>query len=299
MSEVNQVNVFQIFGVYFANCYWNSLYNEALNIWHRENIESLDEAYKLSIKRYNLAFCRKANSSEPQNRHFIEIMKDLHKNYKMYLGVSDTYLDFIDTVVKFLIPPDYYAELPRRDQRKDDIFREILSKTLTRFTIFASQDGLQDVVDREIRKDAEEQVCSWKKKFIEFLQLEKNNFCSLLLANSSGIDIRDADEIPSIPKSMLDKINERMRILMNEKATIIRERNQFAKLAQSYKSIILKQKETISQLSTRGAPQAAPIAGLNSLNTQASKVVEVTVAPPVEESENSGEENVADLTEND
>jgi hypothetical protein len=245
-GEIKQNEVFEVFGVYFANCYWNSLYDAALNIWHQDQLETLDEAYRVAVKRYNMAFCKKTNPDEKINQNYVKIIKDVYRNYKEYLGASDTYFGFIDTVVKFLIPSDFYKNMTNHDDRKDGIFRDILSKTLTRFTLFVSQEGLKDVVDAKTRKNAQEHVQAWKKKFIELLNQERNNFCSLLLAKNSGVDIRDPDEIPSIPKQVLDKLSDRLKSLIIKKSEMERERNQYAKLAKTYKGLLSNQEKMLA-----------------------------------------------------
>jgi len=193
-----------------------------------------------------MAFCKKTNPDEKINQNYVKIVKDVYRNYKEYLGASDTYFGFIDTVVKFLIPSDFYKTMTNHDDRKDGIFRDILSKTLTRFTLFVSQDVLKDVVDAKTRKNAQEHVQAWKKKFIELLNQERNNFCSLLLAKNSGVDIRDPDEIPSIPKQVLDKLSDRLKSLIIKKSEMERERNQYAKLAKTYKGLLSNQEKMLA-----------------------------------------------------
>jgi hypothetical protein len=250
MEEPKINPVFEIIGVYFANCYWNNLYNVALDIFAQENSESLDDAYRIAVNRYNTAFCKKAEKTEKINKHYVDIVKDLHKNYKEYLQTSDTYFGFIDVVVRGLIPENYYKILSSSDDRKNNIFRDVLSKTLTKFTIVLSQTA-STVTNSKTRKDknkSRDQVSSLKDKFIELLNQERTRFCSILMAKNSGVDIRNPDEIPSIPKEVCDKLNQKIKILVEEKEHMKRERNKYAELANKFKEIITRQEETIKRL---------------------------------------------------
>jgi hypothetical protein len=247
---VNQTDVFEVFGAYFTNCYWNHLYDQALQIWSKEGYETLDEAYRTVINRYNMAFCRKAGVKEKINKHYTTIVKDLYKNYKEYLQVSDTYAGFVDSVVKILIPKNFYEKMSERDFRKDEIFRDVLTKTLTRFTMFVGQEGVAHAVTSALRKKtvALERMNQWKKKYIDLLCQERNNLCGLLLAKNSGVDIRNPEEVPSMPKQVCDKLSERIKQLIGEKNKMIVERNQYAKLAMAYKEVVRKQTTEIETL---------------------------------------------------
>jgi len=248
--------IFEVIGVYFANCYWNNLYTSAMDIWSQESLESLDEAYRVAINRYNTAFCKRADKNERINSHYVKIVKDLHQNYKQHLQTSDTYFGFIDTVVKNFIPENYYKKLSTADDRKNSVFRDVLSKALTRFTLFVAQESTVHVVDADLRKDknrAIECVTLWKKRFIEFLNQERNKFCSILMAKSSGADIKDPDGIPSIPKEICDKLQDKIKELIEEKEKMVKERNQYAKLARTYKGLLITQEETIKNLQQENA----------------------------------------------
>jgi hypothetical protein len=239
MSETTAATVFELFGVYFANCFWNHLYESALGIWQQEQYENIDEAYRTTIKRYNLGFCQRNSPNEKINQNYIRIIKDVYHNYKDYLNSADTYFGFIDTVVKFLIPNDYYSSMSSHDPRKDSIFRDIMCKSLTKFTLYVMQDGVKDVVDPNIRrKQAAEKLKTWKDKYVNLLTAERNSFCSLLLAKTSGVNIQDPSEIPTIPKEVLDKLSSKLQTVIEEKAKLARERNQYARLCKVYKEHI-------------------------------------------------------------
>jgi hypothetical protein len=266
--------IFEVFGVYFANCYWNNLYNSALDNWHNEQRETLDDAYQTTISRYNLAFCKKTDPTEKYNKHYVSIVRDIYKNYREYLGVSCTYDQFINTVVQTLIPQSMSREL-HSSARKDNLFREVVSKTLTQFTLFVSQEGIGDVVNSKIRKspEANVKVQTWKRKFIELLAQEKNRLCNILLARSSGVDIRNAAEI-SIPKQVCDVMNTKIKELCDDLARLTSERNNYARLAAEYKKIIIQDKKLIAELQTERV-KSQPTGGGSPDDSDEAEAIEV------------------------
>jgi hypothetical protein len=290
MAENRQSDVFEIFGTYFANCFWNHLYTQALDTWHNEGHETLDESYRTVITRYNTAFCKKTDKKEKLNKHYVAIVGDLFKNYKEYLLVSDTHMGFIDNVVKLFIPSHFYGKMPVRDERKENIFRDVMSKTLTKFTMFISQEGIEKVLDPNMRKleNAKGTVIQWKKKYIEILQQERNNLCGLLLAKNSGVDIRDPDEIPSMPKQVCDKLSEKIKLLIEEKNKMTNERNQYARLAMTYKDMLQRQEVEIANKihwTPRGARTQIPVAPpVFPMTTEVSEQLEVVGESEDEES---------------
>ena len=245
MPPITSISVFEIIAVYFTNNYWNSLYSTALDIWEQERYDSLDAAYTTVIKRYNSAFCRVPNQNERINSNYHRICEDLYQHYQEYLRIRDSYNGFIENIVKFLVPNDYTVS----HDKKEKIFQNILSKSLTRFTMFISTEFVGTIVDASIRKNQEksmEHCQTLKKKFIDLLVQERNNFCSLLLAKSSGVDIHNPNEMSSISKNACDKLSAHIKQLIEEKAEIIRERNQYARLAQTYKNMLME-REKMSQ----------------------------------------------------
>lgn len=248
--QVTHKQIFEVLGVYFSNCYWNHLYDSALNAWPEGGYENLDDAYKNVASKYNQAFGRKANKDERVNKHYVNITEDIHKSYCVWTSSSETYWGFIDTVVRFLIPKEYYEGIPARDERKNQIFHNVMTRTLTEFTLFVLQD-LGQVLDKTVRGEKQkstECVKSWKNKFIELLSKERNNLCSLILAKGSGVDIRDPSQLGSIPKEVCDKLTNKIKHLITEREQMIKERNQYALLSKKYKEIIQKQASAIGQM---------------------------------------------------
>jgi hypothetical protein len=235
-------SIFEVFAVYFSNCYWNNLYKAALTVWENEEIDTLDEAYVTTINRYNTAFCKLPNKNEPRNKHYNDIVRDIHSYYKNYLQSYETYLGFIQVVVSHIIPKNYNI-----GDRYNDVFRDVMSQTLTQFTMFICKDEVRYVVDKNFRKDINQskvRVTQWKQKFLDILISQKNMFCSLIMAKDTGVNIKNRDEIPSIPKEICDKLQEKIKQLILEKNEAIKRANNFAKLATEYKNIIINLQNT-------------------------------------------------------
>ena len=247
MSDITAEQIFEVVGVYFANTYWNHLHKSAIDEWSEEKFATKEEAFKTTAERYSRAFCAPNDKTERINKHYLAILKDLHNNYKTYLETSDTLLGFIDTLSRFLLPKEYYKTLARQDPRKDNIIRKILTKTVARFTIFVTQQEAKKAVDDKERKNTRN-VEHWKKKIIDLLVQERNEFCSLLLAKNSGVDIKNRDEIPSIPKEVCDKLQSRIKDLITEKSEITQERNKLVKYIGVLKKMVRDKDILISEL---------------------------------------------------
>lgn len=247
MAEITSENIFEVLGVYFANAYWNTLYHMAVDEWREERFNKQDDAYKTIIERYSRAFCTPDSKDERISKQYLQILMDLHKKYKEFLQTSDTLLGFIDVVSKFFLPKEYYRTLASRDPKKDIIFRKILTKTVMKFTIYISQEEVKNVIDIKLRQE-KKYVINLKKKFIDILTQERNEFCTLLLAKNSGIDIKNRDEIPQIPKEVCDKLQLQIKKLITEKADLIHKLNGYAKYIGILKKIIRKNESMIEKL---------------------------------------------------
>ena len=83
--EVTTEQIFEIVGVYFSNCYWNTLYKTAIEDSQGKVYSKKEDAYRAIIERYSKAFCAVAPKNEKENKHYVAILKDVYKNYKQYL----------------------------------------------------------------------------------------------------------------------------------------------------------------------------------------------------------------------
>jgi len=247
MSNITSENIFELIGVYFANCYWNTLYTLSIDVWREEQFDKKDEAYKTIIERYSRAFCAPNDKNEKLNKHYVRIIKDIYLQYREFLGTGETLVGFIDVVSGFLLPKDYYKSLSSSDPKKDIILRKILTKTLMKFTIYISQQEVENVIDEKLRQD-KKCITEWKKKFIDILTHERNEFCTLLLAQGSGIDIKNKDEIPQIPKEVCDKLQMQIKKLIIEKSELIHKINKYVKYINVLKKIVREKDSIIEKM---------------------------------------------------
>lgn len=242
---MNPDKIFEVIGAYFANCYWNNLYALAQEYYKEGEFDNLIEAYKKTIEKYSKAFSSSGDESEI-NKHYIRIIKDIYLNYREVFKNTDTLLEFVDKVSKLIIPPDYYKTLLHHDSKKDIIFRNILIKSITRFTIFISQpEQLKLISDQQSRTN---NVCllEWKKKFMDFFELERNEFATLLLAQFNGVNIKQ-ESSDRISKEVCEKLQSKVRELLEEKSGLIREVNNYIKYIGILKKIIREKEEIIDQ----------------------------------------------------
>lgn len=250
MENITSEKVFEVIAVYFANCYWNPLYKAAKDAYLEGQIESLEESYRTTIERYHKAFC--GSSPGPRaNKHYLDIIKDLHQNYRNYLQTGQTLMDFIDTCTRFFLPKEYYKTMARQDPKKDVIFKQILTKTLTKFTAFVLQEEVARAVKKEVRNNQEMQkqfLATWKKKIVEILTGERNEFCSLIMAKNSGVDLRNKEDIPTIPKEVCDKMQGKIRELIDEKAALAADYNKLVEYVKVLKKLVSDRDSMIETL---------------------------------------------------
>lgn len=244
--SVSEENIFEIIGVYFANHYWNTLYNEANKEFQDKKFDKRELAYKMTIERYSRAVCPQ-DETEKINKYYVIMVKNLFKEYKIQLESSETYLGFIDIVSKYLLPKEHYRKLSTNDVRKDTIFRNVLTKTIMLFTIHVSQNELKNILDVNNRKDTKF-IINLKNTFINILIKEKNKLCSILLAQNSGVDITQNDDITQIPKEVCDKLKESIKELIKSKAELIKDYNQYVKYVDVLKGVIKERDEEIKKL---------------------------------------------------
>ena len=243
----NSKDIFEIFGVYMANCFWNTLYDTALTQYQEGQFNNLHGAYKTIIERYARAFCAADDKASSINKYYLKIIKDIHINYKAFTQSGETLIDFIDSVSRCFLPIEYYKTLSKNDPKKDDIFRKIITKSLMKFTLFISQEEINKIIDPKTR-DKKFYVIALKKKFISILTHERNEFSSLLMAQNNGIDIRYRDEIQQLPKEVFDKLQIKIKECYEDKAMLIEKINGYVKYINILKKIIKDKDKIIDEL---------------------------------------------------
>jgi hypothetical protein len=250
IMDTDREDLFEVFGVYFANYYWNNLYNKALRAWSDENFPNIENAYREMLDRYNSSFCTESKSNERLNQDFVNITHGIHKQYEIQTGEVCTYYNFIDSVVRCFVPHDFYkriADFPK----KMNIFRIVMSKTLTLFTIYVCQKHIPTVVDVKVREDSEASIRNvklWKQTFKTTLDEESKTFYHLCMAQRNGVQVRREESINSISREVYEKLQEKVRQLIEEKNDLVKERNKLAQLAITYKKILLESRGSVPKI---------------------------------------------------
>lgn len=254
-DKENADRAFEIIGIYFANRYWTSHFKTALDEVKNGNMFDIVESYKVTIERYNRAFGRKENKDEPVNPQYLRVIADLKEYYEKQINImasleggmsvrfSDR--DFVDTMSKYLLSKGEYERIGKYDARKEGVFRIIMTQTVAKFTMFVIRSCVHDVTDQNVRSDLETTrkfVRNWCNEFKTILSDARDEFCNFILAHRSGIDI-SREKIESVPKLVVDRLQEEMQILLNEKADLTRMVNNYADFATKLKSLLEKEQK--------------------------------------------------------
>ena len=290
-EEHKNVNrAFQTIGVYFANAFWNRLYKNAVDLVKNGDIFDITESYKITVERYNRGFYRQENVDERINPQYTAVISDLKDYYEEQINrmrvieekpvsVHFSDRDFIDTMSKYMLPKDEYEKLGKYDARKEKYFRLIMTQSVAKFTMFAIRSGSSDVVDKQVRSDVEmskRYIRNWCDQFISIITGERDQLCNLILASRSGIDI-SKENMDSVPKMVVDKLQEEMQLLINEKTNLEVTVNKYADYANALKKLLEKEQKKTSKLekslrrSASGVPGAPNVPGIpsgaNGVNT--------------------------------
>lgn len=274
-DDITSEKIFEIIGVYFANCYWNNLYALAQENWKEGKYRTIQEAYEGVIDKYSKAFRSENDVSE--KKHYDRIIKDLYINYRDFLQSHDTLIEFIDRVSKFLLPNDFYKTLTSRDPKKDTIFRNILTKSIARFTIFLDRHEIEKVTNENNRQN-KNNLLEWKKKFIDFFIRERDEFCTLLMAKTSGVNLNKDENWMS--KEICDKLRNKIKDLVEEKSNLIKQINDYVKYVDVLKNIIKEKETLVTELEEELMDVAKQNAKQNTKNNKENK-------PTVQQPENN------------
>lgn len=247
---------FEIFGVYFSNCLWNRLYKTAIDLVKNGDFFDITESYKVVIERYNRGFGRQEHIDERINPQYTTVISDLKSYYEEQINklrvieekpinvhLSDR--DFIDTMSKYMLPNDEYEKLGKYDARKEKYFRLIMTQSVAKFTMFAIRSGVPDVVDKQIRSDMElskRYIRNWCDQFISIITSERDQLCNLILASRSGIDV-SKENMESVPKLVVDKLQEEMQTLINEKTQLEITINKYVDYVHALKKLVGKEEK--------------------------------------------------------
>ena len=257
----NTDRAFEILGVYFANCYWTRHYKTAVDEVNKGNMFDIVESYKVVIERYNRAFGKQESLDERINPQYANIVSDLKSYYEEQLNkinaiegrsietrLSDR--DFIDTMSRYLLPRDEYERLGKYDVRKEKHFRMVITQTVAKFTMFVIRSGVSDVTDRQVRSNANLSrnfVRNWCDQFKTIITSERDEICNLILASRSGIDV-SKESMESVPKLVVEKLQEEMQNLMNERTELALTVNKYVDYANKFRNLLEKEQKRSKKL---------------------------------------------------
>src|SRR5690242_12082118 len=201
--------VFDIIGTYFVKTYWTVLYDAAAS---NKKYRSQEDAYIATVDMYTAAVSKRENPTEKSNKNYITLVKDLFRETQKYAPTVQTMSDFINFVMQQFIPQEYYAAMGHQSTYKENMFRNILKESLTQFSLYVVSDELQTVINQQTRKEWEQHLPRWQKKFIQILQTEKSKLVRLLLAEKHGV--KGGDDGETVPKVIADNMTRKIKELM-------------------------------------------------------------------------------------
>lgn len=219
-------DIFDIIATYFVNTYWFPLYKHAFDAFSERQFSNIEEAYKVMIDRYRVAFCVTQDSQGRENPNYSKIIVDLQNNYNTWLNNNLSLGDFIDIVCRQIIPIDVYKSLGRQDNRKDDLFRKTITQSVTNFTVYVATIGLADVIKGRAAGAAKQRMAAWKDEFIKILYTERDILYGRFMATKSGVD-PNKQKNNQISREAFDRMLAKIKQLIEEKAKIQKELNIF------------------------------------------------------------------------
>jgi hypothetical protein len=166
-----------------------------------------------------------------------------------------------------------------------------MRKSLTKFTDYVSKTVTMDkncgVLDPKFRRDGKKSadaVVMWRDKFIEIFNEEKSAIHSLMLAQQSGVDIRNTENLV-LPKQIREKIRDQFDKLIKEKNQALIERDKYRELSEKFKSIILDMQAQTQAAQVEAAKTVKPVRHQNKplLDRRTWEPPAPVVVPPVVE----------------
>ncbi len=235
-------DIFDVVSTYFVNVYWFHLYKHANDAFQERQYPNLEDAYKSVIDKYRIAFCVKQNSQGRDNDNYFKIITDLQNNYNTWMDTKLTHGDFIDLVCRQMIPEDVYKTLGRQDTRKDNLFRKSITQSVTNFSVYIATQGLDGVIkQRGANSKLHQMAC--KEALINILYSERNTLYGRFMATKSGVN--PSKQEGQISREAFDKMVQKIKELINDKAKLQNELNMFIFAAKKESAI---QKSEIAKL---------------------------------------------------
>ena len=295
-------DIFDIVSTYFANTYWFHLYKHAHDAYEQRQFGTVEDAYKVMVDRYRIAFSAAQNAQGKENVNYVKIITDLRNQYNTWMQVNLSLGDFIDVICRQLLPDDTYKSLGRQDTRKDDVFRKTIVQAVTNFTVYVATEGLTDVIRSRDPAAAKPKQLAWKEEFIQILYDLRNDLYGRFMATKTGVNPNKMrNQKDQISKEAFDKMVEKIKQLILDKAKIQKSLNTYifatkkqmetdkakiaeleAKLETAYRSIPPK----------RGMPPPAPIFSTKTVEESSGSDEDVSSEPPSEERKSSKIERI-------
>lgn len=221
-------DIFDIVSTYFTNTYWFHLYKHAHDAYEQRHYGTIEDAYKVMVERYRIAFSAPQNAQGKENVNYVKIITDLRNQYNTWMQTNLTLGDFIDVICKQLLPEDTYKSLGRQDSRKDDVFRKTIVQAVTNFTVYVSTEGLADVTRVREPAAAKPRQQAWKEEFIQILYDLRNDLYGRFMATKTGVNpSKMRNQKDQISKEAFDKMVEKIKQLISEKAAIQKSLNTY------------------------------------------------------------------------
>lgn len=240
--DVSTEDTFEIISTYFSNIFWNKLYSAALQEWREEKFKKIEDAYQNTIVRYNQAFGSPDQPNERRNAGYKRVVEDLYTHYRRYVDAADTLSAFLCNISAHFFPQNQHNRLSAYDTRRESAVRSILTRAVAKFTLYVQNEGIKIVTNPENRKNAAAHVDTWKRQFTSFLTQEKNAFCSILLASENGIN-PNQNAIPMINKEVFDRLQNKIKTLITEKADLVKTHNNMTRYVQTLTKIVKDKEE--------------------------------------------------------
>lgn len=268
-------DIVECVSVFFANTFWIAVYNSAVNL-HREDREgkytSLADAYRDNAGRHYKSL------SAPADRR-VDFMKttmqELYNFCKKPLNLDCTFMGFVDLCVKFILPPAHYQASSQ--EKKIIVFRNVLTKTLSKFTEYIITRETPTIVDPARREDREAMM-RCKEEFARIYRAERTHLYNHITAQASGIKAADAS---TVSRDLVEKLQAEVHNLLRERAYWQEECNKRNQFCTALKNLVLEKERMIEEMSKMQQVQRQAMkVQRNAVATRPPQYVPAGYAPP-------------------
>jgi len=239
-GQARAEELFEILGCYFARTFWENLYRQAQEGVRKGEFPTLEGAYRNAAADY-LRHVRLGHNPHGKGSYFDWVFNKIFELYAKHIAPEATVAHFTEVCCGHFCPQESMRGVGGNDPRRRDLIRQLLTKTLIKFTAWVLS-GQVAVATGERRGTAEEDqrhFRAWKQQYILTLQSEINMMCACIIAETNGVKADQMDSM-TIPKEVMDKAQQALRRLVEEKATLTKERNEYAKLAGELHDVVTR-----------------------------------------------------------